>query len=203
MGAPTLKDYRESYYSASVKASDIARQLGFAGIALIWIFQRTEKDVWDSYSLPEQLSLPTLFIVTSLILDLLQYVYKSAAWGWLQRRLELKHGPDITAEYIVSKYWNWPTLGFFWSKFLAVGIAYVLLFSFVLEHVRFSAGNVEPFTLYRNSIHEPNARLHVGTFGNIETSKQGKFDCDKAREFMSAQAGNKMRYWCEAGPFKK
>ena len=36
---PTLKDYRADFYTFTGKASDITRQLAFAGIALIWIFK--------------------------------------------------------------------------------------------------------------------------------------------------------------------
>lgn len=34
----TLSDYLASYYELSGKASDVSRQLAFAGIAVIWVF---------------------------------------------------------------------------------------------------------------------------------------------------------------------
>lgn len=39
-----LKDTRESYQFFSGKASEIVRQLGFAGIAVIWVFKVTVGD---------------------------------------------------------------------------------------------------------------------------------------------------------------
>jgi len=35
-----LQDYRDDFYTYSGKASDISRQLAFAGIAIIWIFKK-------------------------------------------------------------------------------------------------------------------------------------------------------------------
>ena len=51
-----LRNYRQTYYDYSGKASDIARQLSFAGIAIIWIF-KIQKDT--SIELPK---LSTIFI---------------------------------------------------------------------------------------------------------------------------------------------
>lgn len=34
-----LQDVRSTYYELSGKTSDLVRQLGFAGIALIWLFR--------------------------------------------------------------------------------------------------------------------------------------------------------------------
>jgi hypothetical protein len=39
-----LKEYLETFYTFSEKTSNIARQLGFAGIALIWVFRGTNKN---------------------------------------------------------------------------------------------------------------------------------------------------------------
>ena len=138
MASPTLKDYRDTYYAASVKAGDIARQLAFAGIALIWIFQRTAKDANDSYNLPEELYWPALFIVATLTLDLLQYCFKSAVWGFVQWKIEKLYGPDITKTYTVQEYVNWPSIFFFWGKLLTITISYLLLCIFVVNHINFS-----------------------------------------------------------------
>lgn len=202
MSSSTLKDYREQYYTASTKAGDIARQLGLAGIALVWLFQRTEKNVPDSYSLPEELYAPTLWIVISLALDLLQYVYKSILWGWVQRHLEKKYSPDITQSYLVSEYFNWPTLGLFWAKLFSIGVAYFLLLVFVIGHVQFSAKSIEPYTLYRTSIKNANSRIHVATFSSTEASTKSSVECENVKSLMQG-GGNKLRYWCEVGAFKK
>ncbi|MGK5042181.1 hypothetical protein ACQ4WQ_17720 [Janthinobacterium sp. GB1R12] len=142
MASPTLKDYRETYYAASAKAGDIARQLAFAGIALVWIFQRTAKEANDAYSLPEELYWPTLFIVAALTLDLLQYCYKSGVWGFLQWRIERVYGPDVTKSYTVQEFLNWPTLILFWGKLSSIAIAYIFLLFFVVSHVKFSSSSL-------------------------------------------------------------
>lgn len=66
-----LSDYKKDYQEFSGKASDVARQLAFAGIVLIWIF-RVEGP--QAQRLPEQLLLPSALLVLALGADLLQYI---------------------------------------------------------------------------------------------------------------------------------
>lgn len=34
-----LQDYRQKFYDQAEKTSDVVRNLGFAGIAIIWVFK--------------------------------------------------------------------------------------------------------------------------------------------------------------------
>jgi len=74
-----LDDYRETFYSYTGKASDISRQLAFAGIAIIWIFK---KDLPGAgLTVPRELIVPGLLIVLALGFDLLQYCLGTVIWG--------------------------------------------------------------------------------------------------------------------------
>ena len=66
---------RYTYYSG--KAGDIVRQLGFAGIAIIWIFKSDTDKQWK---VPQELIPAAILITISLGLDFLQYVAGALAW---------------------------------------------------------------------------------------------------------------------------
>ncbi|MBI2312506.1 MAG: hypothetical protein HYU77_08395 [Betaproteobacteria bacterium] len=59
------------------------------------------------------------------------------------------------------------------------------------------------FTLYRNSVTDPNMRLHVATFDANEKEEYNRENCDVAQKLFGAQPGVKTRFWCEKGRFKK
>lgn len=119
-----LKDYRETYYLHSGKASDIARQLGFAGIALIWAFKI--QIVEGNYYLPPDLFLAGILIVIGLALDLLQYVSATIIWGSYSRYQERRRVKPET-KLDAPRYFNWPALAFFWGKIGLILGAYATL----------------------------------------------------------------------------
>ncbi|MEK6325654.1 MAG: hypothetical protein AABN33_28770 [Acidobacteriota bacterium] len=124
-----LKDARENYYYFSQKTGEIVRQLGFAGIALIWIF----KDEIDGKQLvPPELLTAAKFIVIGLGFDLLHYVAGTLVWGiynGLKERAETKEG----TEFLAPRPINWPTLFFLWAKVIAIFIAYIKIFTFLTQ----------------------------------------------------------------------
>src|SRR5688572_22594272 len=120
----TLADYREAYYTHSGKASDVARQLAFAGIAVIWVLRVQDE---STIPLPAALLLPLLLLALSLAADLLQYVSATISWGSFHRYHEKREGHE-TAEQIRAPRWlNWPGLAFFTIKLLLVSAAYLAL----------------------------------------------------------------------------
>lgn len=122
-----VKDYRETYYALSGKASDVSRQLSFAGIALIWIF-KAEKG--GPLAVPDALLLPAALFAFALALDLAQYVYGSLVWGSFARYYEGRRTPE-SIELSAPMYINWPSLFCFWLK-LATGLA---AYAFVLAYI--------------------------------------------------------------------
>ncbi len=126
-----LSEARENYYFHSEKSSDIARNLGFAGIALIWVFK---VEVDGEPSVPSGLLLPAFFLVLGLISDFLQYVSASLLWGAFHRSQE-KAGIAQEADVEASKYINYPALIFFWGKLALIFIAYVFIIGFLITQL--------------------------------------------------------------------
>jgi hypothetical protein len=126
-----LKDARENYYTLSAKASDIVRQLGFAGIALIWVFKA---DQGGKVAIPKSLWPSATFIVVGLTMDLLQYVAGSLLWG-IYHRLKEREEISETDQFTAPPWINWPAIFFFWGKITAMAAAYGLLLWYLLSNV--------------------------------------------------------------------
>lgn len=124
-----LSEAKSTYYELTGKASDVNRQLGFAGIAIVWIFCSVKNGMLN---IPEKLILPTLLIVISLGFDLLQYISGSIVWGWFHRYNE-RIGISENAEVFASKYLNYPQNGFFVLKIFSMLLAYLFLMLFLLS----------------------------------------------------------------------
>lgn len=121
-----LADYRSDYYAFSAKASEISRQLSFAGIALIWILRAKSTEP----TIPKELLLPAALFVVALALDLIQAIYSTFVWGvfsWYHEWRDKDPDRDLDA----PSWFNWPALLFFWGKVLAVICAYVVALRYV------------------------------------------------------------------------
>lgn len=125
----TLADYLKSYYELSGKASDVARQLAFAGIALIWIFHQQGV---NSIALPPPLIWPAAFFICGLAFDLLQYVAGALIWGAFHRSHEKRLGVDSKKALSAPAWFNWPGIFFFSAKIALVLAGYFLLLRYVL-----------------------------------------------------------------------
>lgn len=120
---------RADYDYFSGKASDIARQLAFAGIAIIWVFKT---DQAGRYVVPSELFLPGTLIVLGLALDFLHYIVATAIWGIYNRIKEKQHvGED--EDFKAPPIFNWPALIFFWAKVAAIAAAYFFLLRFLWQ----------------------------------------------------------------------
>lgn len=126
-----LSKYREVYYEFSQKASDVARQLAFAGIAFVWIFKYQDG---DAYRIPDQLLLPAIFFAMTLALDLLQYIFATAIWGIFQWHKERQMGglgidPDLDSSVWLKR----PQFLCFVFKLVAIIIAYLTLVLYIID----------------------------------------------------------------------
>jgi len=90
-----LQDYRDDFYTYSGKASDISRQLAFAGIAIIWIFKKEVPAT--GLTVPRELILPGILIVLALGVDLLQYCLATVIWWLFYRKKEREGVHEDTA----------------------------------------------------------------------------------------------------------
>lgn len=114
------------------KLSDVARQLAFAGIALIWLVKAPDKPVpglaWDEFLL-----WPLGALVVGLALDLSQYLFLAQYWHRWYRSAEttndrlIKQGGTAQTTFKVSA----GTVGFgyvlFYMKVIAIWCAYCLI----------------------------------------------------------------------------
>jgi hypothetical protein len=122
----SLSDAREFYYFYTGKASDIGRQLCFAGIAVVWIFSGAS--VAGVVHVKADLLRVALCLIIALTLDCLQYVYGAVAWGVFSRHQETKQNKQGKEATFVAPAWiNRPTMTLFGLKLLSTTVAYVLL----------------------------------------------------------------------------
>lgn len=129
-----LSDARNSYYGYTADASAVARQIAFAGVAVIWLFNAPIDG--KAINLPSELTFVALLLVISLSFDLLQYVIASLIWGIFSRKIETQnHSNDDDPDCLASPFMNWPTLFFFWGKILFLICAYYFLAQFLISHI--------------------------------------------------------------------
>ena len=127
-----LSEARDCYYSFSASASATARQIAFAGIAVVWVFNQPQAG--QPIGLSPQLALTLFLLCASLAADLLQYTLSTAIWGFYARHKEkqLRHrfheDPDIEPPHTL----NWPGIAMFWLKLLLLFSAYIVLARFLI-----------------------------------------------------------------------
>jgi hypothetical protein len=125
-----LAEYRKTFYEFSGKASDVSRQLAFAGIAIIWLFKSDLPGEGHS-TIPHALIFPGILIVTALAADLLQYILASLIWRLYYRYLEKRRVPP-DAETQHSPWLEIPITALFWAKVFLVILAYIFILLFLL-----------------------------------------------------------------------
>ncbi|MGP6441542.1 hypothetical protein ACTZGI_02230 [Rahnella aceris] len=131
-----LNDAREAYYSFSGKLGDIIRQLSAGGIALVWLFKDTSN---GATFLTEELYIAIYFLVASLGIDVLQYVYATFIWGVYHRckekKLLLKHLGNTKeaneASFEAPGIINVPTVCLLWLKAIMFFIGYFFIFLYL------------------------------------------------------------------------
>lgn len=130
----TVANYKKDYEYFTGKASDIIRNLAFAGIAIIWIFKTTSTD--GSLKIPIILIIPLIWLVITLALDLCQYIVGGLIWFIYYRFIEseikkgkISENDDIKAPGILPAIIHL----FYFSKLASIVVAYIFLFLFLYE----------------------------------------------------------------------
>lgn len=121
-----LKDALDNYYYYSGKTSDLIRQLGLAGIAVVWLFRQVENGI---PRIPAELSMPLVLIIVGLACDLLHYAVASSIWGIYHRCKEKTVNKDT--EFEAPSQINWPALFFFMVKVTLIVVAYAYLLHYL------------------------------------------------------------------------
>lgn len=120
---------RDAYQELTGKASDVARQLAFAGIGVIWIFRISGDSVVST--LPEALLPPTVCFVLALTLDLLQYATSAVTYGLFSWRLELRVQRNEVVRDDHPAWFNRVPIAFWVVKVLLVIVGYGFLLSYL------------------------------------------------------------------------
>lgn len=118
-----LEDYKKKSHEYTAKASEIARQLNFAGIGIIWIIKTTFPELKLSDS---QLLLPLLLISISLISDFLQYLFGGIIWIEFYKSKE-KRGFSATTDLKSAEWRNKILYIFYYAKFALMFAAYIFI----------------------------------------------------------------------------
>lgn len=116
-----LREARDHYYQHSGTASGVARQLAFAGIAVVWILATQPGFVTVPASV---LRAPLLAFVIALALDLVQYYWLAAFWGIFSRLKEKKSEHEFEG---ATPWGNRLGIACWTFKGVAVAIGYVAL----------------------------------------------------------------------------
>lgn len=110
----TLAEIDRTKNETTGKASDVGRQLAFAGLAVVWILREASGN-----PIGETLLVPVLLLVVCLTLDLLQYVWCSFAWTIFYNYHFEKTKSD-KAQVDIPDWINWISYACFWLKILAL-----------------------------------------------------------------------------------
>lgn len=122
-----LANTREYYAYYSSETSKIVRQLGFAGIGIIWLFRIADS---GDHIIPVELINPTLLITFALTMDLLHYIVGTIVWGAYNRYKE-KSDTAEEMEFLAPRQINWVGNTFFWLKVIIMVAAYYFLLKFL------------------------------------------------------------------------
>jgi hypothetical protein len=121
-------------------ASEIVRQLAFAGIAVIWLFRVGGEDA-GGVGFSPALLWPLAGFTVTLVLDLLQYVLSAIAW-WLfymstERQIRAK---TLAADAKVDTPWLvlLPNYICFFGKLVAIAVSYFFLMAHIVDALKTS-----------------------------------------------------------------
>jgi hypothetical protein len=125
-----LSEVREIRDERSTKASEVARALALAGIAITWIFRESG----GAPRLPPSLLPPLTFFALALAFDLLHYVLSALAFAYLQwredrRRVATRDDYEVHVPAVA----NWPGNLCYAAKLLSVGAGYILLVRYLWQ----------------------------------------------------------------------
>ena len=133
-----LESFLEDADEATAKVSELARNLGLGAIAIVWIFKNPEG---VKVLLPAKiLSWALFFAVSSLGLDLLQYIFRSITLHRFFAKKEAEYDAGQLTEAQASDLHTpqYIIVGsdiFWWLKIASVVLSYLLISIFLLSRL--------------------------------------------------------------------
>jgi hypothetical protein len=122
-----LDAIKECYHYYSGKASDLVRQIAFAGIGIIWIFKIDQS---GTPILSHEFIMPIALLLAALFFDFFQYFYGSVLYDASYRWRESQKQKGNLKEDHNFKTWPkllWPMDACFYLKSVLLIAAYVIL----------------------------------------------------------------------------
>jgi hypothetical protein len=108
------------------KASELVRQLAFAGIAVVWVF----KNNTQTAVIPNDFVLALFCLVLTLLCDFLQYAFGGIEWRGYGSYQAKKHGGSDDDEIDDAPQWlNYPHTFCYYAKLVLIVASYALLIS--------------------------------------------------------------------------
>lgn len=119
-----LSEIEKAKNDATGKASDVGRQLAFAGIATVWLLRNEH----GAKPFESTLSVALLLLGVALLIDFLQYVYCSWVWRGFYNKHYDEHNCD-EALVDIPEGLSASIYRFFWTKIgvLLLGYAFLLI----------------------------------------------------------------------------
>lgn len=65
------------------------------------------------------------------------------------------------------------------------------------------ANEADTYTLYRNSVKDSNARVHIATFDSNGGNVYNRESCQLVADLLQLQPGIQTIFWCEAGRVRR
>ena len=142
-----LQTARDTYQEASGTASTIARQLALSGVAIIWLLSGGV--INSRLHLTHQLAWASAYVLACLVIDVMQYLWRTAAWAVLAKvrevgldREKARNPPPADAptgaqREIGDTPWalNAVTWALFGAKFVALAVAYGYIYASVRHQI--------------------------------------------------------------------
>lgn len=118
----------------TTKASEVARQAAYAGIAIIWVFREPQAGQSTNAEIPQLLVVAGVILILTLALDLLQYIVTSVRYRTFGSKSKEtlvaagvpndQHGDH---DFPLPRHFHVVPGLFFWGKIGTVLTAYVLI----------------------------------------------------------------------------
>lgn len=135
-----LEKGREAYYKSSDTASQQTRQLGIAGIAIVWLLSGGLQT--SGINLNDTLLRAGICLIAAMTLDLLQYVWKTVTFAiWVrikevEKRTQLSRKDVDNAEVgDAPRVFLWGVWLLFYAKITALGAGYWWIFSEMFDRI--------------------------------------------------------------------
>jgi|GEM_PF-4783860 len=129
----TLSEAYSRYSTSSKQVSECVRKLAYAAIAFIWIFKGL--DTKGNVVVPPLLIWAGLFAVTTLALDLLQYVVSSTTWKRFGDNEQKTKGPDGNVMVRPPDGINQVSDGFYFGKILTIIVTFGFVILFIAKRL--------------------------------------------------------------------